>query len=261
MVTEAPKSSSEKGLLGKILDVFSGTGSALDLLKGEIEGSFLTKAWDWLKNMMGSNTEIAGSPEINNLDLPIHKEVATHISEASNYYGLDTKAVLPIMLAFCQFESGFNPNIVNKRSGATGLYQFIDNADRAYRKDLPADHFSEEERNQADNPDGEIDPKVNTWMAVKLLMDNAKRIGVDLTNLNSKEAAAEACQKLYIAHNSGSGNFKAVWLAQKTGDYSLIDQQIKKHPKMAKWLPKRPDSTKKVMPAFNKFYDKLYTKS
>lgn len=191
--------------------------------------------------------------------------IMKHVQEAAAYHNVkNVRALQIIMLCFANFESGFGARSINynekKGTGscASGIFQFMPHVDRGkrnkkgnvvggFREKLPKKYFSETERDR-NNPVPVFDPRVNTWMAVDLLLSNARSIGVNLDSLTSIEAIKKAVLRLYIAHNSGAGNVKAVEMAQ-VGDYSLIEE--KTNGDKSHWLWKRPKNTLHVLNYFN----------
>lgn len=251
---ESPQNGIDKSIFTKIFEVFKGTKSALDVLKEEIDGSFFGKALSWIKKIFGSEEKTANVSHKSKELAPniVRDQVEESLKEACNYYGLTSKAIIPMMLAFADFESGFRIKVQNSESGALGLFQFVSSTDRHYRPLLPADKFSASERNPA-NREGAADARVSTWMGLKLMIDNAKSLGINLNNINTKESAADAIVKLYIAHNSGPGNVRAILQAQK-GDTSLLEEKTKGDHEH--WLWKRVRTTKAILPKFYQYWDK-----
>lgn len=169
--------------------------------------------------------------------------VANLLDEACQQLGANLSNVKPIMMAICQLESGFNPKSQNKKSGAAGLFQFTGKTKTNYRNWAIQNGFPElaNKKDDAETLAGIFDPKINTFAGVKLLMENAKNLGIDLNKQMNAEELKLAAIKLYAAHNSGSGNVAAIMQALD-GKYELINQKAVQYP----WLKGREKYIQKV---------------
>jgi hypothetical protein len=171
------------------------------------------------------------------------QQVASLLDEACQQLGANPSNIKPIMMAICHLESGFNPKSQNNKSGAAGLFQFTGKTKTNYRNWAIKNGFPELE-NTKDDPGtlaGIFDPKINTFAGVKLLMENAKSLNIDLGKPMDANELKTAAIKLYAAHNSGSGNVAAIMQALN-GNYDLIKQKAVQYP----WLKGREKYIRKV---------------
>jgi len=171
------------------------------------------------------------------------QQVARLLDDACQQLGANLSNVKPIMMAICHLESGFNPKSQNNKSGAAGLFQFTGKTKTNYRNWAINNGFPELS-NEKDDPEtlaGIFDPKINTFAGVKLLIENAKRLGIDLNKPMNASELKTAAIKLYAAHNSGSGNVAAIMQALD-GNYDLMNEKASQFP----WLKGREQFIKKV---------------
>jgi hypothetical protein len=181
-----------------------------------------------------------GEPKLAETEMTMENakiEVQKNLEEACNYFQIKTNNTVPIMMAICQLESGFNPKSLNRKSGATGLFQFTGKTKESYRAWAENSGLFPDlktTRDDANSLSGMFNPKLNTFAGLKLLAENAKALNIDLNKEMTDQELQDAAIKLYAAHNSGSGNVRAITEALK-GDYAIMNQQSSKYP----WLKGR----------------------
>lgn len=122
------------------------------------------------------------------------------IREAAGAVGVDEQTMLAIAAA----ESSLDPKVKNKKTTASGLYQFVDKT----WDDVVKKHG----KRHKVLPQDRLDARANALMGAELLAENAKTLREDL----GREPTAN---ELYLAHFLGIGDArKALKLAAKNPD-------------------------------------------